>query len=146
MFITNKGLYKPMVMFFRLTNSPATFQMIMNTIFCNLINEGSITIYMDNIAIHTRPRPRESKKDHLKHHRKLVQRILEWLKTNDLHLNPEKCVFKQDHFNFLGVCVREGTVQMEQAKVDWVKEWTHLRNVCEVHKFLGFTGYYQYFI
>ena len=35
---------------------------------------------------------------------------------------------------------------MEQAKVDWVKEWTHLRNVCEVHKFLGFTGYYQYFI
>jgi len=32
-FITNKGLYKPMVMFFGLTNSPATFQAMMNTIF-----------------------------------------------------------------------------------------------------------------
>jgi len=32
-FITNEGLYEPMVMFFGLTNSPATFQMMMNTIF-----------------------------------------------------------------------------------------------------------------
>jgi len=52
-FITNKGLYKPTVMFFGLTNSPATFQTIMNTIFHNLIDEGNITIYMDNIAIYT---------------------------------------------------------------------------------------------
>ncbi len=40
-------------MFFGLTNSPATFQMMMNTIFHNLIDKGHITIYMDNIAIHT---------------------------------------------------------------------------------------------
>ncbi len=65
-FITNEGLYEPMVMFFGLTNSLATFQMMMNTIFCDLINEGSVTIYMDNIAIHTSPRPRESEGDHLR--------------------------------------------------------------------------------
>ncbi len=35
---------------------------------------------------------------------------------------------------------------MEQAKVDRVKEWIRLRNVCEVRKFLGFMGYYRYFI
>ena len=35
---------------------------------------------------------------------------------------------------------------MEQSKVDQVKEWTHLRNVQEVCKFLGFMGYYRYFI
>ncbi len=39
-----------------------------------------------------------------------------------------------------------GTVQMEQAKVDRVKEWTRLRSICEVRKFLGFMGYYRYFI
>ena len=51
-FITNEGLYKPTVMFFGLTNSPTTFQTMMNTIFRDLINKGSITIYMDDIAIH----------------------------------------------------------------------------------------------
>jgi len=67
-FITNKGLYEPMVMFFGLTNSPATFQMMMNMIFCDLIDEGSVTIYMDDIAIHTGPRPGENAEDHLKRH------------------------------------------------------------------------------
>ena len=42
-----------MVMFFGLTNVPTTFQSMMNFIFHELINEGYITIYMDNILIHT---------------------------------------------------------------------------------------------
>ncbi len=65
---------------------------------------------------------------------------------NNLHLNPEKCVFEQDHLDFLGVRVRGGTIQMEQSKVDRVKDWIHPRNVQEVHKFLGFMSYYHYFI
>ncbi len=112
---------------------------MMNTIFRDLIDEGSVTIYMDDIAIHTGTRPGESDKDHLKHHQQLVRHVLERLKTNDLHLNPEKCVFEQDHLDFLGVHVGGGTVQMEQAKVDQVKEWTCPRSVQEVCKFLGFT-------
>ncbi len=67
-FITNKGLYEPTVMFFGLTNSPATFQTMMNTIFRNLIDAGSVTIYMDNIAIHTGKKLGESDEDHLKCH------------------------------------------------------------------------------
>ncbi len=133
-------------MFFGLTNSPATFQTMMNTIFHDLIDEGNVTIYIDNIAIHSGPRPGESDKEHLKWHQELVWCILEQLKTNDLHLNPEKCVFKQDHLDFIGVHVSRGTVQMKQLKVDQVKEWIHPRNIHEVHKFLGFTGYYWYFI
>jgi len=54
-FITNEGLFKPTVMFFRLTNSLATFQMMINTIFQDLIDEGHVIIYMDNIAIHMGP-------------------------------------------------------------------------------------------
>src|SRR5882724_357311 len=50
-FQTNQGLFKPLVMFFSLTNSPTTFQMMMNGIFKELINEGVVTIYMDNILI-----------------------------------------------------------------------------------------------
>jgi len=122
-FITNEGLYEPTIIFFSLTNSLATFQTMMNTIFHNLIDEGSVTIYMDNIAIHTGPRPRENKDDHLKWHQELVRHVLERLKTNNLHLNPKKCVFEQDHLNFLGVCVGGEKVQMEQLKVDQVKSW-----------------------
>ncbi len=65
-FITNKGLYKPTVVFFGLTNLPATFQTMMNTIFHDLINEGNVTIYMDDIAIHTESREGEMHKEHVK--------------------------------------------------------------------------------
>ena len=51
-FTTNKGLFEPMVMFFRLTNSLATFQTMMNTIFRDLIADGSMMVYMDDMAIH----------------------------------------------------------------------------------------------
>jgi len=64
-FITNKGLFGPTVMFFGLTNSPATFQTMMNTIFQDLIDGGSVTIYMDNIAIHTGHKEGETEDDHL---------------------------------------------------------------------------------
>ncbi len=119
-------------MFFGLTNSPATFQTMMNTIFRDLIDEGSVTIYMDDIAIHMGPRLGETEDAHTLRHRKLVRQVLEQLRTNDLHLNPEKCVFEQDYLDFLGVRVGGGTVQMEQSKVDRVKDWTHPRNIREV--------------
>ncbi len=47
----NHGLFEPTVMFFGLTNSPATFQWMMNDIFRDLIGEGKVTIYLDNILI-----------------------------------------------------------------------------------------------
>src|SRR5882672_11020364 len=52
-FITNEGLYEPMVMFFSLTNSPATFQAMMNAIFEDKIREGWLTVYMDDMLIAT---------------------------------------------------------------------------------------------
>jgi reverse transcriptase-like protein len=52
-FLTLEGLFEPMVMFFGLTNSPATFQMMMNTIFRKQVAQGWLSIYMDDIAIHT---------------------------------------------------------------------------------------------
>ena len=48
-----EGLYEPLVMFFGLTNSPATFQAMMNMLFRMLIASGDLTVYMDDMAIHT---------------------------------------------------------------------------------------------
>ena len=52
-FRTNRGLFKPTVMFFRLTNSPTTFRSIMDHIFRDLINTGKVSVYIDDIVIHT---------------------------------------------------------------------------------------------
>ena len=119
---------------------------MMNTIFQDLINRGNVTIYMDDIAIHTGCKEEETEDKHVARHCLLVRQVLNRLCKNDLHLNPEKCTFKQDHLNFLGVRVAKGVVEMEQAKVDKVKTWTRPCSVQEVQKFLGFTGYYRHFI
>ena len=60
-FHTNCRLFEPLVMFFGLTNSPATFQTMMNNIFKCLIDEGSVVIYMDDILVFTQT---------IKHHRR----------------------------------------------------------------------------
>jgi len=53
-FQTNRGLFEPLVMFFGMTNSPATFQTMMNNIFWNLIAEGVVVVYLDDILIFTK--------------------------------------------------------------------------------------------
>ena len=51
---TNRGLYEPLVVFFGLTNSPATFQTMMDSIFEELISEGIVVVYLDDILIFTK--------------------------------------------------------------------------------------------
>ena len=50
-FKMNKGLFEPMVMFFGIYNSPATFQSMMNNIFITMIKEKLVIVYMDDILI-----------------------------------------------------------------------------------------------
>src|ERR1700723_1273054 len=50
-FRTNVGLFEPTVMFFGLTNSPATFQNFMNHIFKDHIHQGVASVYMDDIFV-----------------------------------------------------------------------------------------------
>ena len=52
-FQTNRGLFKPLFMFFGLTNSLATFKTMMNNIFKDLIDEGYVAVYMDDILVYT---------------------------------------------------------------------------------------------
>jgi hypothetical protein len=72
--------------------------------------------------------------------------MLTILRENNLYLNIEKCQFGQTEVDYLGVRVGKGLVKMEEAKVDRVKDWKPPRDVTQVQCFLGFTGYYHYFI
>jgi len=40
-------------MFFRMTNSPATFQAMMNEILRDLINEGKVAAFVDDVLVET---------------------------------------------------------------------------------------------
>jgi hypothetical protein len=133
-------------MFFGLTNSPAMFQTMMNTLFWTQIAHRGLTVYMDNMAIHMKQEEGETEDDHVKRHRRIVSEMLETLRDNDLYLNINKCEFKQPHIDFLGVRVENNQLKMEEGKVEKVKNWLPPRNLKEVRRFLGFTGYYRYFI
>jgi len=81
-FTTHIGSYEPVVMFFGMTNSPATFQGMMNEILRDMINEGKVAAFVDDVLIET-----ETKKGH----DELVEEVLKQLEENDLYMKPEKC-------------------------------------------------------
>ena len=145
-FLTPEGLFEPIVMFFGLTNSPATFQTMMNMIFRPLTQIGVFSIYMDDGCIHTKPLPGETHEQHVARHRKYVHEAFDILRAFDLYLKPEKCVFEQDQIEFLGVTIGKGTIQMDPSKISAVEKWPTPQNPTDVRAFLGFTGYYRYFI
>lgn len=66
-FLTNRGLYEPLVMFFGLTNSPATFQSTMYSLLKHLILAGKVMVYMDDILIFSNT---------LEEHREMVRKVL----------------------------------------------------------------------
>ncbi len=80
-FLTPKGLFEPTVMFFRLTNSPATFQMMMNMIFHREVAQGWMSVYMDNLAIHTKQKLGETEEQHQHRHRAHIHHVLDILQT-----------------------------------------------------------------
>jgi hypothetical protein len=55
-------------------------------------------------------------------------------------------VFKQDKMEYLGVIVGKGKTHMDPKKLLTVVNYPELKNTIDVHAFLGFTGYYWYFI
>ena len=95
-------------MFFGLTNSPATFQALMNSLFADLIAEGKVVVYLDDILIFTKD---------LEEHRQVVQDVLGRLWQNNLYLCPEKCEFEQLQIEYLELIIWEGEVRMDPAKV-----------------------------
>ncbi len=107
-------------MFFGLCNSPATFQTMMNTLFHNQIASGELTVYMDDMAMHTSPKEGETHEEHLERHRKIVNEVLAILEQNSLYLNIDKCEFEQPYINFLGVHVENNQMRMEDTKIEKV--------------------------
>jgi len=95
-FITHMGSFEPTVMFFGMTNLPATFQAMMNEILRDLINEGKVAAFVDDMLVGTET---EEGYD------EIVKEVLKRLEENGLYVKPEKCVWKVRKIGFLGVVI-----------------------------------------
>jgi len=136
-FTTHIGAYEPMIMYFGLTNSLATFQMMMNDLFRDLINQGDTAIFINDILVAT---------DTEEEHDELVEKMLKRLEENDLFVKPKKCKWKVREVEFLGVVIGPRGVEMQKEKVEGVLNWPAPQNIKKVQKFLGLTNYYRRFI
>jgi hypothetical protein len=136
-FRTNRGLFEPLVMFFGLTNSPATFQTMMNDIFHIEISKGHLLIYLDDILIF------DTELD--KHHEN-VRQVMGKLQENQLFLKPEKCEFDQSEIEYLGVIVGNNNIRMDPVKIQGVADWPIPTTQGDIFSFLGFCNFYRHFI
>jgi len=93
------GVYEPTVMFFGLTNLPATFQAMMNNILRDLINTGEVAAFMDNVLVET---------EEEKGHNEIAEEMLKRMEENNLYIKLEKCVWKVREINFLGLVMGSG--------------------------------------
>jgi len=109
----------------------------MNDLFQDLINQGDMVIFIDDILVAT---------DIKKRHNELVKEVIKRLEENDLFVKPEKCKWKVRGVEFLGVVIGPKGVEMQKEKIEKVLNWPVPRNIKEVQKFLGLANYYRRFI
>jgi transposase InsO family protein len=136
-FRTNRGLFEPLVMYFGLTNSPATFQTMMNEIFHDLVLRGVVCVYLDDILIFTKT---------MEEHRRITRLVLERLREHKLYLRHDKCEFEREEIEYLGVIISHNRVAMDPVKVAGVTEWPTPKSKKELQSFLGFANFYRRFI
>jgi len=82
MFTMLEKLFELTVIFFGLTNSPATFQTMMNKLLRNLINTGKVAIFIDDVIVGT-----ETEEGH----DNIVVEVIKRLEKNNLYMKLEKC-------------------------------------------------------
>ena len=136
-FMTHMGSFEPTVIFFGMTNSPATFQAMMNEILRDMINEGKVAAFVDDVLVGTEME---------EGHDEIVEEVLKQLEKNDLYVKPEKCVWRVRKIGFLGVIIGPNRIEMEKEKVNGVLSWPEPKNVKDIRKFLGLANYYRRFI
>ena len=121
---------------FGLTNSPATYQRLMENVFGGMYL-NFVQIYLDDLIVFS-----SSFEDHVHHLEAVFQRLSDF----NLKLAPKKCKLFQKSVKYLGHVVSENGISVDPEKTEKVSNWPTPTNVSELHCFMGFANYYRRFI
>ncbi len=135
-FVTPSGHYEYRVMPYGLSNSPSVFQSFMNEIFRDMLHRF-VVVYIDDILIYS-----PNLATHLHH----VTQVLQRLRRYSLFLKLEKCEFHQSTIHFLGYIITPEGMQMDQRKVEAVRDWSQPSMIKGLQRFLGFANFSCRFI
>ena len=140
-FKTPFGLYEPTVMYFGLTNSPATFCRAMQKMLRHWLNKypDETGNYIDDMVVAT--------KGDCQRHQQIVGELLQIFQENSYFLRPAKCEFEVSKIECLGLVVDGTTLSIDPKKADGLHNWPRtLSMVKEVRSVLGVLGYQRPFI
>ena len=132
-FITRYGLYEYTVMSFGLTNAPATFMRLMNSVFHEYLDKF-VVVYIDDILVYSK-----TEDEHAEH----LRLILTKLREHRLYAKFSKCEFWLKELIFLGHVVSAQGVAVVPDKIQSILDWETPKSVKDVRSFLGLAGYYR---
>jgi len=134
--ITRFGHFEFTVMGLGMSNAPATFQTLMNTVMQPFLGKF-VVVFIDDILVFS-----ESAADHLTH----LDAVLTALAANKLYAKPSKCSFAQSSIAFLGHVFEGGRIFVDPAKTQSVQDWPVPRSVSEVRQFVGLANFFRRFV
>jgi hypothetical protein len=129
-FSTRYGLYEFLVMSFGLTNAPAYFMYLMNSVFMNELDKF-VVVFIDDILIYSK-----NEAEHVRHLRIVLQR----LRDHKLYAKFSKCEFWLDSVKFLGNTISKDGISVDPSKVQEVMDWKPPKSVHQIRSFLGLAG------
>ena len=135
-FTTRYGLYEYTVMSFGLTNAPATFSRLMNSVFMEYLDKF-VVVYLDDILVYSK-----SKEEHEEH----LRCVLNKLRENRLYAKFSKCEFWLPQVTYLGHVISAKGIAVNPETVKTIVEWLPPVNVKEVRSFLGLASYCRRFV
>lgn len=135
-FVSHKGLYQFKVMPFGLSNAPATFQRLMNTVLAGLTHNCCM-VYLDDIVVASPT---------FDQHLSDLGRVLRRLSNAGLSLKLAKCHFCTQKLLYLGYLVTREGIGPDEGKVAAINDFPTPKTVKNVRQFLGMTSYYRRFI
>ena len=125
-----------MVMPFGLTNAPSTFMRLMNHVMKPFIGKF-VVVYFDDVLVYSK-----SLDEHVKH----LQCVFDVLRKEKLYANLEKCSFGVHKVVFLGFVVSSRGVEVDESKIDAIKNWPTPKTVGKVTSFHGLISFYRCFV